>query len=226
MAAFQEAKIRTNHQHCAVRQVAQQCRSKEPVRYARTHLYEGSDTKSCVAAARMSLFGFTETLGKEGGKYNILANLVAPVGNCKYFLTSNFVLELTSPADASYITGTTIPADPTLNVKAVLSLVAVLAHPTTKSETGSMFEVGDGRITKLRWERAVGALLNPDSSFTSDGLLLKWAVVNDFFEPSYPQGPADIQHLMAKARELREVPADEMVQFRGKVALVTGAGAG
>ena len=31
-------------------------------------------------AAKLSQVGFTETLAKEGAKYNIIANVIAPVG--------------------------------------------------------------------------------------------------------------------------------------------------
>jgi NAD(P)-dependent dehydrogenase (short-subunit alcohol dehydrogenase family) len=37
-------------------------------------------TKDVVAAAKLSQVGFTETLAKEGAKYNIIANVIAPVG--------------------------------------------------------------------------------------------------------------------------------------------------
>jgi len=33
-----------------------------------------------MTAAKLAMVGFTETLAKEGIKYNILANVIAPVG--------------------------------------------------------------------------------------------------------------------------------------------------
>jgi NAD(P)-dependent dehydrogenase (short-subunit alcohol dehydrogenase family) len=41
-------------------------------------------------AAKLSQVGFTETLAKEGYKYNILANVIAPIG--KYNLIMLFDL--------------------------------------------------------------------------------------------------------------------------------------
>ena len=36
-----------------------------------------------TAAAKLSQVGFTETLAKEGAKYNIIANVIAPIGKYK-----------------------------------------------------------------------------------------------------------------------------------------------
>lgn len=35
-------------------------------------------------AAKLSQVGFTETLAKEGAKYNIIANVIAPIGKSEY----------------------------------------------------------------------------------------------------------------------------------------------
>lgn len=35
-------------------------------------------------AAKLSQVGFTETLAKEGAKYNIIANVIAPIGKFDY----------------------------------------------------------------------------------------------------------------------------------------------
>lgn len=38
-------------------------------------------------AAKLALVGLTETLAKEGLKYNIHSNAIAPIGKCEYTIT-------------------------------------------------------------------------------------------------------------------------------------------
>jgi len=160
-------------------------------------------------AAKLAQVGFTETLAKEGAKYNILANVIAPIA-------------------ASRMTETIMPPDVLENLKPdwVIPLVAVLVHPSNTSESGGIFEVGGGHIAKLRWERAKGALLRADASLTPGAILKKWADVNDFSEPEYPEGPANFLEKLEDAQKLPKNSHDEDVDFKGKVALITGAGAG
>lgn len=161
------------------------------------------------AAAKLSQVGFTETLAKEGYKYNIICNVIAPIA-------------------ASRMTETVMPPDILENLKPdwVVPLVAVLVHPSNKHETGSIFEVGGGHIAKLRWERAKGALLKTGPSLTPGAILKKWANVGDFSEPSYPTGVADFMSLLEQAQKLGDNEPGETLDFTGKVALITGAGAG
>ncbi|KAH0544303.1 bifunctional hydroxyacyl-CoA dehydrogenase/enoyl-CoA hydratase fox2 [Glutinoglossum americanum] len=159
--------------------------------------------------AKLAQVGFTETLAKEGYKYNIFANVIAPIA-------------------ASRMTETVMPPDVLGNLRPewVVPLVAVLVHPTNKSETGSIFEVGGGHMAKLRWERAKGALLKTDSTLTPGAILKKWNNVNDFSKPSYPQGPANFVELLEGAQKLGGNDKGEPIDFTGKVVLITGAGAG
>lgn len=121
-----------------------------------------------------------------------------------------------------------MPPDILENLKPdwVVPLVAVLVHHSNKHETGSIFEVGGGHIAKLRWERAKGALLKTGPSLTPGAILKKWNNVNDFSEPSYPTSVADFMSLLEEAQKLGDNEQGEQLDFTGKVALVTGGGAG
>jgi multifunctional beta-oxidation protein len=107
----------------------------------------------------------------------------------------------------------------------IVPLVAVLTHKSS-TETGSIFEAGAGHVAKLRWERASGALLKTDDSLTPEAVAAKWKDVVDFSKPEHPTGPANALELLEKANQLPPNPKGEALDFKGKVALVTGGGAG
>lgn len=108
----------------------------------------------------------------------------------------------------------------------VVPLVAVLTHSSNKSETGSIFEVGGGHVAKIRWQRAKGGLLKTGPSMTPGAVLKIWDKVKDYSEPSYPTGAADFLGLLEEAQKLPENSQGDNIDFTGKVALITGAGAG
>ena len=126
------------------------------------------------------------------------------------------------------MTQTVMPPDVLENLKPewVVPLVAVLVHKSNTQETGSIFEVGGGHVAKIRWERAAGALLKTDQSYTPGAILKKWDKVNDFSKPSYPTGPADFMTLLEDAQTLGSSDPADKLDFKGKVALITGGGAG
>ncbi|KAF2721485.1 putative peroxisomal multifunctional beta-oxidation protein [Polychaeton citri CBS 116435] len=168
----------------------------------------GSFGQTNYSAAKLAQVGFTESLAKEGLKYNILCNTIAPIA-------------------ASRMTATVMPPEVLENLKPewVVPLVAVLTHQSSE-ETGSIFEVGGGHIAKIRWERSKGALLRADDTFTPGALLKKWENVSDFSEPSYPTGPANFMELLEDAQQLPPNPPSENIGLKDKVVLVTGAGSG
>jgi multifunctional beta-oxidation protein len=161
------------------------------------------------SAAKLSQVGFTETLAKEGIKYNILCNVIAPIAG-------------------SRLTATVMPPEvlEVLKPEYVVPLVAVLVHPSNEDETGAIFEVGGGHVAKMRWERAKGALLRADNSFTPGALLKKFDNVSDFSEPSHPTGPANFMELLEDAQKLPANPPSENLDFKDRVVLITGGGAG
>lgn len=126
------------------------------------------------------------------------------------------------------MTQTVMPPDmlELLKPEWVVPLVAVLVHPSNKKETGSIFEVGGGHVAKLRWERAKGALLKTGQTLTPGAIIQKWKDVNDFSQPSYPDGVADFMTLLEEAQKLPDNPPGTKIDLSGKIALITGAGAG
>jgi multifunctional beta-oxidation protein len=84
-------------------------------------------------AAKLALVGFTETLAKEGAKYGIFLNVIAP-------------------AAASRMKETVWPPEmlAVFSPDYVVPLAAVLAHQTN-TENGSLFECAAGHFNKIRW---------------------------------------------------------------------------
>ena len=108
----------------------------------------------------------------------------------------------------------------------ITPLVAVLVHPSNTSESGSIFEVGGGHVAKLRWERAKGLLLKPDDAMTPGSILEKWDNVNDFSAPEHASGVANFMELLEDAMKLSGNEIAPKIDYKGKVAVVTGGGAG
>ena len=161
------------------------------------------------SAAKLAQVGFTEALAKEGIKYNIICNVIAPIA-------------------ASRMTATVMPPEvlDLLKPEWVVPVVAVLVHSSNEIETGSIFEIGGGHVAKMRWEGAKGALLKADDTFTPGALLKKWDNVSDFSEPQYRTGPANFMELLEDAQKLPSNPPGDEINYNGKVCLVTGGGAG
>ncbi|KAM5348395.1 hypothetical protein ACJ41O_008219 [Fusarium nematophilum] len=169
----------------------------------------GNFGQTNYSAAKLAMVGFTETLAKEGAKYNILCNVIAPVA-------------------ASRMTETIMPPDVLANLKPdwVVPLVAVLVHKNNTNETGGIFEVGAGHVAKLRWERSSGLLLKADDSYTPGAIIKNWNKVVDFSQPQYPTGPNDFLTLLEDSMKMGPSEQGEKLDFTGRVALVTGGGAG
>ncbi|KAI1179422.1 hypothetical protein F4777DRAFT_534230 [Nemania sp. FL0916] len=169
----------------------------------------GNFGQANYSAAKLALVGFTETLAKEGAKYNIISNVIAPIA-------------------ASRMTETVMPPDMLENLKPdwVVPLVAVLTHKSNTSESGSIFEAGGGTISKFRWERSSGLLLKADESYTASAIIKQWNKVSDFSNPQHPTGVNDFLGLLEESMKLGPSPQGEKIDFTGRVALVTGGGAG
>ena len=156
----------------------------------------------------MALVGFSETLAKEGIKYHIHSNVLAP-------------------GAASRLTQTVWSADmmDVMRPDFVVPLVGVLVHSSC-TETGSIFEAAAGHYSKIRWERSKGFLARPDDTLTADVVLQNYDKIVDFKGAEHPTGVADSMALLQKAMKLPPNQPRGEVSFKDKVVLVTGAGEG
>jgi multifunctional beta-oxidation protein len=65
-----------------------------------------------------------------------------------------------------------------------------------------------------------------DSTFTPGAVLKRWADVNDFSKPDHPTTTADLVTLLEVAHKQKPNDPGEDIRFDGRVAVVTGGGAG
>jgi len=168
----------------------------------------GNFGQANYAAAKMALVGFTETLAKEGAKYNIHCNVLAP-GAASRLTQTVWAPEMMEVMKPDW----------------VVPLVGVLVHSSC-NETGSIFEAAAGHFSKIRWERSKGFLARPDENLTADLILRNHDKIMDFSEAEHPKGTADMMTLLEKGLALPSNPVSGETDFKGKVALVTGGGVG
>jgi multifunctional beta-oxidation protein len=126
------------------------------------------------------------------------------------------------------MTETVMPPDvlAALRPEWIVPIVAVLCHKSNTSETGSIFEAGGGHVSKMRWERSSGLVLRPDDTYTPGAILKKWDKVTDFSNPDHPSGTSDFLGLLEESMKMGPNDTGEKIDFTGRVALVTGGGAG
>ncbi|KAK5095495.1 hypothetical protein LTS08_008137 [Lithohypha guttulata] len=168
----------------------------------------GNFGQSNYAAGKMAMVGFTKTLAKEGAKYNITCNVLAP-GAASRLTQTVWTPEMMDVMRPDF----------------VVPLVGVLSHESCR-ESGSIFEAAAGHFSKIRWERSKGFQARPDDSLTADVLLKNWKQVVDFTDAEHPNQPSHLIERLEKALELPPASGDSSISLQGKVALVTGGGAG
>jgi multifunctional beta-oxidation protein len=156
----------------------------------------------------MALVGFSETLAKEGAKYHIHVNTLAP-------------------GAASRLTQTVWPPEMMEVMKPdwVVPLVGVLVHSSCQ-ESGSIFEAAAGHYSKIRWERSRGFVARPDDTLTGDLILQNHDKIVDFTNAEHPNNSADSMALLLQAQKLSPNVSGGQLSFKDRVVLVTGAGEG
>lgn len=123
------------------------------------------------SAAKLGIHGMTLSLAKEGEKRNILVNTIAPYAATRMTegVLSDDILQALKP-------------------EYIVPLVLYLAHESN-TETGGLFEIGGGFISKYRWNRSQGVLL--DIPFTAEDVRDNWEKIVDFSTNEFPIASTD-----------------------------------
>ena len=133
----------------------------------------GNFGQANYSAAKLGLFGLTQTLAIEGAKNNIHANCIAPIAGSR--LTETIL----PPAVVA-----------ALKPEAVAALVVSLCAEDCQ-ENGGLFETGAGWTAKMRWERSQGVVLEGDDATDADKLAAAMAEINDFNGADHPRSIED-----------------------------------
>ncbi|KAI9461601.1 peroxisomal hydratase-dehydrogenase-epimerase [Lactarius psammicola] len=172
----------------------------------------GNFGQANYSAAKMGLVGFTKTLAREGAKYNIKANAIAPIA-------------------ASAMTATVMPPEMLQHFgpEYVAPLVVAITHPDGPDASGKVFVLGAGYIAEIRWERSRGVVFKTDDSFTPSAVKERWDELTDFTNPEHPRGWED-NNIVEKLEQSKSLPSNKQaaaeVRFDGQTVIVTGAGGG
>jgi len=123
--------------------------------------------------AKRGLIGFTNTLAIEGARKGIKANVIAPVAGSR--LTESILpKEVIEALKPEYVT------------PLVIRLCA-----QDSEETGQLFEVGAGWISKLRWERSKGVCFPPNEGLSAEQVSAAWDQIGDFTDAEHPESIQD-----------------------------------
>ena len=144
----------------------------------------GNFGQSNYSAAKMGIVGLSNTLAKEGEKYNIHVNCVVPIAG-------------------SRMTATVLPPSmlALLEPEHIAPIVSYLCHDSC-SQTGEIFEVGGGWYSKVRLQRSAGASLGGSGKpCSAEDIERHMPSIADFStNPTYPQTAADaLRDMMAAA---------------------------
>ncbi|XP_077989547.1 peroxisomal multifunctional enzyme type 2-like [Glandiceps talaboti] len=130
----------------------------------------GNFGQANYSAAKLGLVGLANTLEKEGQKYNIFTNTIAPIAG-------------------SRLTETVMPKTmiDALKPEYVAPMVLYLCHETS-TENGGVFECGAGFAGKVRFQRSKGAIFRKkNTASTPEQVRDKWDEICDFTDAVYPR---------------------------------------
>jgi 3-hydroxyacyl-CoA dehydrogenase/3a,7a,12a-trihydroxy-5b-cholest-24-enoyl-CoA hydratase len=122
----------------------------------------GNFGQANYSSAKSALIGLGRTLAVEGGRKNILSNIIAPIARSRLTesIWSDEIVKATSP-------------------EYVAPLVIKLCAESS-SENGSIFEVGASWFAKVRQERSQGVAFGLESSISAEQVAERWDEICDF----------------------------------------------
>lgn len=140
----------------------------------------GNFGQANYSAAKSALTGLGRTLAIEGGRKNILSNVIAPIAGSRLTETiwPEEVLKATSP-------------------DFVVPLVVKLCAEDS-TENGSLIEVGAGWFSKVRYQRAQGLALGTDNPITAEQVADQWDKVCDFNDADVAESIVDTFNAVSK----------------------------
>ncbi|EFA85350.1 peroxisomal multifunctional protein [Heterostelium album PN500] len=145
----------------------------------------GNFGQANYSAMKMSLVGLSNTLAQEGKARNIHCNAIAPVA-------------------ASRMTETIMPPEilELMKPEYVVPLVLYLCHEST-TETGSVFEIGAGWVSKVRLQRSAGVFI---PQITAEKVKEQFEAISDFSNPQYPtSAPESVSGIMSAVNQPSQV---------------------
>ena len=130
----------------------------------------GNFGQANYSSAKSALLGLGKTLAVEGGRKNVLSNIVAPIAGSRLTETiwPEEVLKATSP---DYV------------VPLVVKLCA-----ENNEENGSVFEAGASWFSKLRIERSKGVAFGVDKDISAEDVADHWNDICDFNDAQPAEG--------------------------------------
>ncbi|ODM97629.1 Peroxisomal multifunctional enzyme type 2 [Orchesella cincta] len=149
----------------------------------------GNFGQSNYSAAKSGIVGFSNTLAKEGARYNIHTNTIVPMAGSR-LTESVFPPELHAA----------------LKPELIAPVVAWLCHEDC-NENGVVIEAAAGFAAKYQWQRAGGAVLRSSLSddVTVEAVRDKWSQVTDLTtNADYPTAPEEAMGKLMDALRLQE----------------------
>lgn len=125
---------------------------------------------------KLGILGFSRALAREGAKYNVFVNTIAP--NAGTNMTRSIMPEEMVKA---------------FNPDQIAPIVVALSSDKIPSPpTGGLFEVGSGWHARTRWQRSGGHGFPIDVRLTAEAVIQNWKEIIDF-DDGRADHPDDVQ---------------------------------